>query len=314
MISLAFALTALLAGVLGCGESKPQKWQNARSLADNLDHPSALTADGTTLYFVTGGTVASKNEGTNNLMKMPVGGGAPEVLFKGGDLIIDPHSIVTDEGSVYFSANGLRKVAKSGGDAKLLTAAFSASEMIVDKDSIFWLPFVGQGMPPAPIYKISKNGGEAVALTGPRDGANGMSADADNIYWIERSGIYRVPKTGGAVETVHSAAAGKAIGDLKADGDAFYFLEGDTAKRLYRFPRSGGPPVEIAKDVSQFWLGADQIVFSRFVDSFSVAIIRVAKTGGAEVELDRNGHLADLAIAGKTVLVADVRGLYSIGL
>lgn len=311
-LMLLFALVALIAVALGCGESKPRVWQKAKPLAGKLDHPSALTVDGTNLYFVTGGTVASKNEGTNNVMKMPVGGGPAEIVFKGGDLIIDPHSIATDDDSVYFSASGLRKIAKSGGEAKLLTEAFSASEMIVDKDSVFWLPFVGQGMPAAPIYRVSKNGGAPTALTGPREGANGLSSDAENIYWSERSGIYRVAKAGGQVETVHTASADRPVGELRADGDAFYFLEGTSARSLFRIPRSGGPPVAIAKNVSDFWLGGDRIVFSRYTDSFSVAIFRIAKTGGEATELDRDGHLADLVLSGQTVLVADINTIYAL--
>ncbi|MBK7706270.1 MAG: hypothetical protein IPJ30_10930 [Acidobacteria bacterium] len=303
----------VLLAALGCGESKPSVWQKAKPVTEKLDHPSALIADAENLYFVTGGTVASKNEGTNNLMKMPVGGGAPELLFKGGDLIPDSLALGIDETHVYFSAGGLRKIPKKGGEAMLLTNAFSASDIVVDQTSVFWLPFVGEGMPAAPVYRVDKTGGEPVKLTGPRAGANGLCSDSTHLYWSESSGIQRVSKVGGPVETVHQTASDRMIGELQMDSSNFYFLEGTSSKSLFKLPLKGGAPVELAKNVTRFWQADDRIVFQRAITTFGDGLFFVSKSGGGETELDRDGYLASLATSGKRVFLSDISQIYLIG-
>ena len=109
-LNLMIALSTVFAMFLGCGEirSKPQKWAKAKPLTERLDYPSALQNDEKFIYFVTGGTVASKNEGTNNVLKIPVGGGVPTVLFKGGEIIPDGQASAMDEKFIYFSGSNLR--------------------------------------------------------------------------------------------------------------------------------------------------------------------------------------------------------------
>src|SRR6267143_3844082 len=71
--SLVLALAFLLLAILGCRStnlSKGPSWAKAKVISDNEDHPSKVISDGRFVYYVTGGTVASKNEGTNNIKKI----------------------------------------------------------------------------------------------------------------------------------------------------------------------------------------------------------------------------------------------------
>lgn len=265
------------------------------------------------IYFVTGGTIAAQKAGTNNLMKMPLEGGAPTILFKGGELIPGADTIAVDESHVYFAAGGLRKISKDGGEALLLTPAFMPSEIVLDEENIYWKPFVGEGMPPAPIFAISKKGGEPKTLTDARLSANGLCVDDKFIYWSQTDGIYRAAKTGGGgIEKIYAAPAGEIASDLKADVESFYFLQGTSKRDLYKFSKSGGEAKVLARAVSNFWLGADEIVFQRYIGSFDIALFRVAKDGGGETELDRDGYLSDLIIGKDKIYFSDVINIHEL--
>lgn len=299
-------LTTLLAMILGCGESKPKEWHNAKPLTEKLDHPRAFSTDENNIYFVLGnGTVAGQNAGNNNVVKMPVSGGTPTVIFKGGEIIPDADAIALDEENVYFSANGLRKVSKNGGEAKLLTNAFMASEIVLDKENIYWLPFVGEGMKPSPIYSVSKNGGDPKAVTDPRPSANGLGVDDKYIYWVQTDGIYKIAKSGGNIEKVYTAPNGQNTTDLKMDAENFYFKQGDSYRELYKLPKTGGEAKQIAKDVSQFWLGEKEIVLLRYFYSFEPHLIKIDKNGQNETELDKDGYLSDLIVGKNKIYLSD---------
>jgi hypothetical protein len=308
-----FLMVSLLTMLLGCGggRSAAKEWKNARPLTGDLDHPNALASDDKFIYFVTGGTVASQHEGTNNVMKMPISGGAPTVLFKGGDIIPDAEALALDDDYVYFSADGLRRVAKTGGTATLLTQAFMASEIIVDKDNVYWMPYVGERMPPAPVYAVAKTGGEAKAITDPRPSANGLCADDKFVYWIQTDGIYKTGKQGGSIEKIYSMPDSDISSDLKNDSDNFYFLQ-VKSNNLMKLAKSGGESTLLAKGVAKFWVGKDEIVFQRWVHSFDMAIYKIDKNGTGETELDANGYLASLAVGKDRIFLSDIAQIYEL--
>ena len=77
----------LLACILACKATAPApSWTKTKLLAQNEDHPSKIIADGAFVYFVTGaGTIAAKNEGTNNIKRISLKDGTVSVLVKGGE-------------------------------------------------------------------------------------------------------------------------------------------------------------------------------------------------------------------------------------
>lgn len=87
--ALVLALTVLLLAIFGCRSTtqRTPSWTKAKVLADNEDHPSKLISDGRFLFYVTGGTLASKNEGTNNIKRIDLKSGSISVVVKGGERI-----------------------------------------------------------------------------------------------------------------------------------------------------------------------------------------------------------------------------------
>jgi hypothetical protein len=82
----------VLFAILGCRStnfSGGPSWAKVKVLADKEDHPSKIVADGNAVYYVTGGTVASQHEGTNNIKKILLKDGSVSVFVKGGDIIPD---------------------------------------------------------------------------------------------------------------------------------------------------------------------------------------------------------------------------------
>lgn len=77
-LTLLLALGLMLACILGC---KSAVWK-ARVLADKQDHPSKIVSDGSSVFYVTGGTIASRNEGTNNVNQISLKDGSVSVLVK----------------------------------------------------------------------------------------------------------------------------------------------------------------------------------------------------------------------------------------
>jgi hypothetical protein len=286
----------------------PQKvWQKAKAVAgaEKLDHPRALAADDNFLYFVTGATVAGQQEGTNNLMKMPLGGGAPTVLFKGGESIPTDSMIALDDTFVYFIADGLRRIPKTGGDAAILVKGVNVWDIAVDNESIYWRPFVGEGTPPKPIYSMPKSGGEPKTITGPQM-ADGLAVDDKFVYWTQPDGVYKVVKSGGDVEKIHSTPSGETSIGLKMDGYSFYFLSGRSKRNLMQMPKAGGGAKQFAAEVDMFWLGGMEVVYLRRSGVSESRLFKLAKAGGSETELDRGGFAADLVVGKNTIYISDV--------
>src|SRR6185295_5060719 len=88
-LSPALALGLILFAIIACRSTRTPapSWTKAKILSDKEDHPSKIVSDGAAVYFVTGGTVASMNEGTNNIKRISLSDGAVTILVKGGKQI-----------------------------------------------------------------------------------------------------------------------------------------------------------------------------------------------------------------------------------
>ena len=70
------------------------------------------------------------------------------------------------------------------------------------------------------------------------DKTHRVAADADNVYYIDETNLYRWSRAGGPVETLGSIApASGRIVDLHVDGPFLYFADFDG---VYRMPVGGG--------------------------------------------------------------------------
>jgi hypothetical protein len=315
LLSIMGLLSFISCGSGGGNTAQQKDWQKAKPISGpaKLDHPKALATDDKFIYFVTGSTVAGQHEGTNNVMKMALNngeGGEPTVLFKGGESIPADSSIALDDTYVYFNADGFRRIPKSGGEAALLSKAADMWEFVLDGENIYWLPFVGEGSSPKPVYSIPKSGGEPKVLSEPVI-ASGLSFDDKFLYWTSPDGIYHMPKTGGAIEKIYATANKEVVSDLRMDAENFYFLE-VTRGNLIRVPRTGGDAVIVAKDASKFWLSEKDVIFSRYVGVTDTGLFKVAKTGGSETELDRNGYVADLVVGKNKIYLSDIVKIFEL--
>lgn len=161
------AVALLLLAILGCRsitQPKPS-WTKAKKLSENEDHPSKIISDGNSVFYVTGGTVASMNEGTNNIKRIFLKDGSVSVLVKGGKLIPDS-TLAVDEKFLYWSDGGnIMRVPKEGGESeKIIAGAPKPDEMVLDDENIYWLIWGGEGSPPLPVMFAPKKGGEAKKL------------------------------------------------------------------------------------------------------------------------------------------------------
>ena len=157
------ALGLLVFAIAGCRGTKTTtsaSWSRAKVLADKEDHPSKIVTDGDAVYYVTGGTVASQHEGTNNIKKISLKDGSVSVLVKGGELIPDP-TLAIDDKYLYWSDGGnIYRVAKSGGTSeKIIPNAPQPDEIVMDDENIYWLIWGGEGSPPQPLMIASKKSG-----------------------------------------------------------------------------------------------------------------------------------------------------------
>src|ERR1051326_3658367 len=103
---LVCAITLLMFAILGCRSTpNPPSWTKAKVLADKEDHPSKIVADGDGVYYITGGTIASQREGTNNIKMISLKDGGVSVLVKGGAIIPD-EMLAIDDQHLYWSDGG----------------------------------------------------------------------------------------------------------------------------------------------------------------------------------------------------------------
>ncbi|HEX7720780.1 MAG TPA: hypothetical protein VF397_01395, partial [Pyrinomonadaceae bacterium] len=177
--SLCIALCVILLAVLACrstNQSKDPGWTKAKVLSDKEDHPSKIITDGDAVYYVTGGTVASMNEGTNNIKRISLRDGSVSVLVKGGKLI--PEEILAlDDKFVYWSDGGnLYRISKGGGESeKIIAGAARPDEMVMDDQNIYWVMWGGEGSPPQPLMFAPKKGGDPKELTPAYMGTSGIA-------------------------------------------------------------------------------------------------------------------------------------------
>jgi uncharacterized lipoprotein NlpE involved in copper resistance len=77
------AVCLLILALLGCRStsvSNSPSWTKAKVLADKEDHPSKIVTDGDAIDYVTGGTIASQHEGTNNIKKVSLQDGGVSIF------------------------------------------------------------------------------------------------------------------------------------------------------------------------------------------------------------------------------------------
>ena len=322
------ALCLFVLAVLSCrasNVSKSPSWSKAKVLADREDHPSKIATDGEAVYYVTGGTVASQHEGTNNIKKISLRDGSISILVKGGEIIPDT-TLAIDDKYVYWSDGGnLYRVPKGGGPSeKIVPGAPKPDEITSDDQNFYWLIWGGEGSPPSPLMTAPKKGGEAKPLTPKYLGASGIAIDKESVYWMTGDGIKKISKSGGEVtEVYHNGSKSPSLG-LQTDGDNFYFCQmgSNGYSALMKLSKKTNELTQIAPSINHtfdFVIDDGNIYYFdnvRGQGSFGpVALMKVAKKGGNPVEIDRGeaGWIKYLAVDKNQIYFTDISRVYAVG-
>jgi hypothetical protein len=299
-------------------------WTKAKVLADKEDHPSKIVTDGEAVYFVTGGTVASQHEGTNNIKKISLKDGSVGIFVRGGEIIPDT-TLAIDDKYVYWSDGGnILRVPKAGGSSeKIIPKAPKPDEIVMDGENIYWLIWGGEGSPPQPLMVAPKQGGEAKPLTPKYAGTSGIAEDENFVYWMTGDGIKEIRKIGGEVIAIsHDSSPSPSLG-LRMDEDNFYFCQmaSNGQSSLMRLSRKTGELSQLAPSINhtmEFVIDDRNVYYFdnvRGQGSFGpVALMKVPRSGGTPVEIDRGnaGWINHLAVDSKQIYFTDISKVYAI--
>ena len=323
--ALALGLLALV--IFGCrstNQPKPPSWSKAKILADKEDHPSKIVADNEAIYFVTGGTIASQHEGTNNIKRISLKDGVASILVKGSELIPEA-SLAIDDKFLYWSDGGnIYCVSKNGGASeKIILSAPQPDQIVMDDRNIYWLVWTGEGSPPQPIMYAAKQGGEAKQLTPPQPPTTGIALDGDFVFFMTGDGLKKVPKQGGPIAEVYRNQSKTPMLGLQQDAENFYFcqMNGSGHSALMKLSKHGGEPTQLASSINHTmdFIVADGSVYY-FGDvpgmgSFGpVGLRRVTTSGGDSIELDQGnaGWVKYLAANAKQIYFTDISRVYGL--
>ena len=326
--SVLSVLTLFLACILGCKATAPApSWTKTKLLAQNEDHPSKIIADGAFVYFVTGaGTIAAKNEGTNNIKRISLKDGTVSVLVKGGEHF-PSDALAVDEKFLYWSDGGtILRVPKTGGESEAVVsdAPGSPAEMVVDSDNIYWLIWSGgERAQPVPVMFAPKKGGPAKQLAPRQSGANGICLDGNSVYWTTPGGIKKAPKTGGEATFVFENPTQWPTIGLICDAENFYYAQMNTKghSALMKLSKKGGAPTQIAPSINHtFEFVADDARIYYFDNEpgggmiGTVALRIVSKNGGDPVMLDHGqpGWVKFIAVDKTQVYFTDIANVYAL--
>ncbi|MDC0744240.1 EB domain-containing protein [Polyangium mundeleinium] len=142
------------------------------------------------------------------------------------------------------------------------------------------------GVCEAPLCK----GGEApVVLASEAERLSGVLADGDHVYFTHYGAggaVLRVPKAGGAIETVVPASSWTE--SLVADADSLYYLDSDQVKRASK--DGSGASLLAADQVGSMSIAVDAS-FVYWIDPVDQAVRRVSKAGGTPQTLVKDEDL-----------------------
>lgn len=311
-------------GCRSTNQPKAPSWSKAKVLADKEDHPSKIISDGEAVYFVTGGTVASRKEGTNNIKRISLIDGTVSILVRGGKIIPDP-ALAVDGKFLYWSDGGnLLRVPKGGGDSQeIIPIAPKPDEIVMDDENIYWLIWTGEDSPPASIMYALKTGGEAKQLTPPQSPTSGIALDGDVLYWMTGDGIKRMPKKGGDITDFYRHAFKKPSLGLQQDAENFYFCQmndrGHSA--LMKLNKKSGELTQLAPSINhamEFVVADGNVYYFDEVPNSGtfgpVALRRVSASGGSPVEIDQGtaGWIKHLAVDAKQIYLTDIARVYAL--
>lgn len=136
---------------------------------------------------------------------------------------------------------------------------------------------------------VCKPGDAPVVLTSGPERLSGLLADGDHVYFTHygaTGAVLRIPKAGGAIETIVPSASWTE--SLVADANALYFMDGD---QVMRASKDGSGVSLLAADQKGSTSIAADASFVYWIDPADQAVRRVSTSGGTPDTLAKDEDL-----------------------
>ncbi len=281
-LSLLLLLTAGCAGQKGCAELK------VTTLASSSLHEyGAITVDDRYAYWLDQGTPDDDYAEGAVMRVAKAGGEAERVAGDKGNLL----ALAVDDAFVYWTRSGgtdVQRAPKAGGPATpLLKGLKFPGSVAVDADFVYVTETAWEGR----VLKVSKAGGEIVAIATGQHHPTEVLVDDSTVYWINEVNfgdgqVMKAPKAGGAptvlVDKLRRPRA------LALDGANIYWIQsrflelGGDRDSVVRLAKSGGKPTTVIDNqAGAAALGVDERNLY-WASMFSGEIFGFPKAGGAK--------------------------------
>jgi len=160
------------------------------SIAGTLQKVPLAGGPATVVCSLEGGASALAIQGKNlywldnaNLWKVPVGGGAPELIAAGADNDVG-YDLAVDETNAYWTTwkGQVFRMPLDGGEPRGMAHGSAPQEIAVDAEYIYWTDFLEGTIQRKPIADDAVS----VELATGQLGATGIAVDDEAIYWTVR--------------------------------------------------------------------------------------------------------------------------------
>ncbi|AUX29321.1 MULTISPECIES: DUF5050 domain-containing protein [Sorangium] len=223
------------------------------AMASQHRYPNALAADGSFLYFASGGTedVATGDNNDGFIYRVKPGTAAAEAMIPADP---DPKSLWVNDSHVYWASGGdddpvipsaIRRVDKASQEVETLVEVGYVVSVIGDASALYFGDGFGEK-----IYTMPLDGGEPVVLAEGAGNPEHLAQDAENIYWTGGAAtnkVYKVAKSGGEVTVIAENEAEPA--GIAVDAEFVYWANvGDGG--VFKAPIAGGQKTLVHQGVS----------------------------------------------------------------
>ncbi|MBN1657610.1 MAG: hypothetical protein JXA93_04370 [Anaerolineae bacterium] len=211
-------------------------------LSDCESGPAIVVADDTHVYWT--------DWGSDEVRRLPAGGGTPTTVAAGRNLIYH-RALVVDDTYVYFGDDdGIQRAPKAGGAVVTLAAGYNSTMLAVDDTHVYWTEW--SLVDPDAIRRVPKAGGtvDTILSGGTLGDPRGIAVDASYVYWTEQDGgmVRRVAKTGGTILDLAPAELDYLGGSIAVNDTDVYWTDttGTSTGRLRRVAKGGGSVEDLA--------------------------------------------------------------------